>query len=139
MSKGLMKSVKGMAWMSSSIFMDYVINLLVTYVLARLLTQADYGEVAAITVLVGFANIFWQMGVGPALIQKKNISDKELYSAQTLNIIFGVAIFAVVNIFAPFWANVFSISNVSMLRAYSLVFLFTSYNATPLALVRTDR
>ncbi len=138
MAKGLMKTVKGMALMSSSIFIDYVVNLIITYVLARLLTQADYGEVAAITVMVGFADIFWQMGVGPALVQKKDATEKDILTAQTLNLMFGVVLFSVVNIFAGFWVKVFSISNIIMFRIYSTVFLLNSYIATPMSLAQRN-
>ena len=133
---GLIKGVKGMAMMSSGMLIDYIVGLVITYVLARLLTQADYGEVAAITVLVRFADIFWQMGVGAALVQKKDATETDIITAQTLNYIFGISIFAVINLFTGFWTNVFSITDPVMLRVYSLVFVLNSCIATPMALAQ---
>ncbi len=134
--QGLVKTAKGMAWMSAVTISDYVINLVMTYFLARILTPSDYGEVAAITVLVGFANIFWQLGVGSALVQKKDLSDDDVVTANTLNIIFGLSIFLIINIFAPFWQSVFSIPNRTMLRVYSSVFVINSILATPKSLTQ---
>lgn len=132
----LIKGTKGMAWMSSVIMAEYIINLLITYILARILTPSDYGEVSAITILVGFADLFWQLGVGPALVQKKNLTEKDIATGHTLNIIFGFVTFAVVNIFAGFCSEIFSISSVNMLRVYSLIFIINSVLATPMSIAQ---
>ena len=81
----LEQSINGTIWLSAASMIDYAINLLITAVLARLLTATDYGEVSAITVLVGFADIFWQIGVSQALIQKRNLQKKDIATGFYLN------------------------------------------------------
>jgi len=67
----LREGIAGLFWLSSNTGFNYVIQLIILFFLARLLSPAEYGEVATITILIGFANLFWQLGVGPAVIQKK--------------------------------------------------------------------
>jgi PST family polysaccharide transporter len=49
---------------------------LVFVVLARLLTPKDFGVVGVAAVVIGFAQVFWDAGLGKALVQTK-ISQKE--------------------------------------------------------------
>lgn len=67
----LEESVKGTIWMSLGSLANYAINLLATYVLARLLSAADYGEVSAVTVLTGFADIFLADWCGTGINSKE--------------------------------------------------------------------
>src|SRR5687767_11891480 len=41
-------------------------------VLARILVPADFGVVAAATVVIGFSQVFWDAGLAQALIQRKH-------------------------------------------------------------------
>jgi PST family polysaccharide transporter len=115
--------ISGMFWMNIMALARYAVKIVTTYFLARLLTPADYGEITAISVLVGFAEIFWMMGIGPAIVQKKELTNDDIKTGNTINIILGVGIFACIFIFAGSLCNLFSISSAAMLRVYSIVFL----------------
>ena len=132
----VIKSAKGMSLMTAVTMVDYVFNLVITYIIARILTPSDYGEVSAITVMVGFADLFWQLGVGPALVQKKSLTEKDIATGHTLNMIFGFSLFAIINLFAGLWSNLFSIASIPMLRVYSLSFILNSILATPKSLAQ---
>lgn len=134
----LEESVKGTIWMSLGSLANYAINLLATYVLARLLSAADYGEVSAVTVLTGFADIFWQIGVGQALIQKKDLSKNDITTGFYINSGLCLLIFTILEVFAPFWSKVFSISSVKMLRVYTLIYIINGALAIPLALAQRN-
>ena len=82
----LKTGVSGMLWMSASSASTTVINLLLTMVLARLLSAEDYGVYQAIAVLVGFADMLWQLGIGPALVRKKNLTKDDIATGHTINI-----------------------------------------------------
>lgn len=129
----LEKSVSGTAWLTVATAVDYVLNLIVTYILARLLTPKDYGVVAAITTLVGFADIFWQLGVGTAIVQKKDLSEEDISTGHYINGILGIIVFGVVALFSAFWQSVFSIESGAMLRTYALVFIIQGFMAVPQA------
>lgn len=56
----------------SNIFIQLIINS----VLARILTPDDYGIVAIITVFISFFTMIADMGIGPAIIQNKELNKK---------------------------------------------------------------
>lgn len=59
-------------------YSNIVIQLLINSILARLLTPDDYGIVAIITVFIGFFTMIADMGIGPAIIQNKDLNKKEI-------------------------------------------------------------
>lgn len=58
----------------SNIFIQLIINS----VLARILTPDDYGIVAIITVFISFFTMIADMGIGPAIIQNKELNKKQI-------------------------------------------------------------
>ena len=48
------------------------VTVIVSIILARLLSPADYGVIAIVTIFITIANVFVSDGFGNALIQKKN-------------------------------------------------------------------
>lgn len=132
----LKTGVSGMIWMSASSASTTVINLILTMVLARLLSADDYGVYQAIAVLVGFADMLWQLGIGPALVRKKDLKEEDIATGHTINLLLGLVIVIVINLFTGFWCNIFAIENALMLRAYSLVFIANTLIAVPKALLQ---
>lgn len=61
-------------------------QLLITFMLARLLSPSDYGVVGIAAVFVGFFSLFSGLGFEGALIQKKVVLDAELNSVFWLNL-----------------------------------------------------
>lgn len=118
----------GMFWMGLTTAMNYCVQLIITYFIARLLSPSDYGQVAALTILIGLAELFWMLGVGQAIVQKKDLSEEDITTGNTLNILFGLVVFMIINIFATTLVKVFSISDVTMLRVYSIVFILNSFS-----------
>lgn len=54
------------------------ISLVVTGILARLLSPDDFGIVAVATVIIAFFNLLTDMGVSPAIIQHKSLTKDDL-------------------------------------------------------------
>lgn len=130
-SSMLDKGINGVKWMSLSSVSTTVVNFILTVVLARLLSASDYGAFQAIAVLVGFADMLWSIGIGPALIRKKNLSEDDINTGHTINIILGLIIFGIINIAAPFWCEIFAIESQAMLRIYSFIFIINTFLAVP--------
>ncbi|MFP5393773.1 MAG: oligosaccharide flippase family protein, partial [Gammaproteobacteria bacterium] len=82
--------VSGIKWTSISTFGRRILALLVNIVLARLLQPADFGLVAMAAVVLGFIDIFKDVGTGAALIQRAEVSDTLLSSVFWFNVGFGV-------------------------------------------------
>lgn len=68
------RTVRGLFWQSSAVFLLGVFQLGVLAILARRLAPADFGLVALINVLMTVTANAFQMGLGPALIQRKDVT-----------------------------------------------------------------
>ena len=77
--------LRGLAFIAVTKYSGILVNLLVTSILARLLSPADFGVVAISTVFIMFFSLLGDMGIGPAIIQFKQLSHDDFCS------IFGVS------------------------------------------------
>ncbi|MEX2302115.1 MAG: oligosaccharide flippase family protein, partial [Bryobacterales bacterium] len=77
------RTVRAVGWQFATVFGKYVLQFLVVAVLSRLLTPADFGLVSQAMIFVGLANLFADIGVAPALIQRKTITDRHIRVAFT--------------------------------------------------------
>jgi O-antigen/teichoic acid export membrane protein len=77
------------------------ISLLISIILARLVSLEDYGVIAAAQIFIQLATVFVSGGFGNALIQKKDATDKDFSTMFIFNIVFSVSIYGIIYIFAP--------------------------------------
>lgn len=118
-------TLTGMFWMSISSGVQALLHLLVLLILARLLTPADFGVVAAALIVVGFSLIFSQLGVGPALVQRPVLEEQHIRTGFTLSLLFGTIFTGFIWILAPGIALFFHMETLtSVVRVMSFVFLF---------------
>ena len=73
------KTFEGVIWKLSERFFAQFISLVVSIILARLLSPLDYAPISIITIFFAFADVFISSGLNTALIQKRN-AEKEDYS-----------------------------------------------------------
>ncbi len=117
------KAVHGMSWASFGAASRALLQFVVLAILARMLTPADYGLMGAALIVVGISSLFSQMGVGPALVQMRDLSKAHVSTAMTISVIFGVIAFAIVWLAAPLIEMGFRVENLShALRNLSFVF-----------------
>lgn len=87
---------KGIFYTAMGKYSIVVVQLLVTSLLARLLTPSEFGIVSAVNVFLVFFQLLADFGIGPAIIQNKDLDSKEvnsifsfsLYIALSLSILF---------------------------------------------------
>ena len=80
---------------------------LVFVILARLLTPEDFGVMAAALMVISFSQVFWDSGMGKALIQRQGDIDKAADAAFWINLVLGVAVAAVLFSLAASISEVF--------------------------------
>src|SRR4051794_6130265 len=99
-------------------------QVVVTAVLARLLTPRDYGLAGLAAVYVGLAAIFSQFGIGPALIQRAELTPRVIRAGFTATVLIGILTTAVVWLTAPYAAAFFGNTALSpIIRGLSLTFV----------------
>ena len=63
--------ISGLRWSAIKRVGQALLSVVVTIIMARLLTPSDFGLVAMATVFTGISNVFTELGTGEALIRKK--------------------------------------------------------------------
>src|SRR4051812_6448169 len=79
-------------------------QLTIGVVLARLLAPADFGVVALALVVTGLARPLSDLGVGSALVQRVDLTDRHVRCAFTISLLAGAALAIVLTLMAPFSA-----------------------------------
>jgi PST family polysaccharide transporter len=124
-------------WHLASAAVQGVLQLGTGVVLARLLPPSDFGQVALATVIIGFATVIGDLGLGPAVIQRRALTERHLRVAFTVSILWGSALAILLLATAPFWAHLLlNPPLTAVLRAQALLFLFAGLGSTALALLR---
>jgi O-antigen/teichoic acid export membrane protein len=97
--------IGGIKWTTASSVITVILQLIQLGILARLLEPSDFGLMAIASVVIGFSQLFIDMGVSNVIIFKQKVSDKELSSLYWLSIIIGVVLFILVFLLSPLIAN----------------------------------
>ena len=82
--------VSGVLYTSLAKYSNIAVQLVVTAILARILTPTDYGILAVATVFIAFFNIIGDIGIGPAIIQFKNLQKKDVENIFSFTVYLGI-------------------------------------------------
>jgi O-antigen/teichoic acid export membrane protein len=119
--------------------LNVIIQIISTSVLARILSPNDYGLMAIVNVILGFGSYFAQMGIGAAIIQKKDLSDKDISSAYFIALIVSSFFTLIIILLAPFATLLFHDAGVvKILRVMSINFIFQSVSMVSISLLRKE-
>jgi len=122
------KSFKAFYWDFSGKIAGQLVAFIVSIFLARLLSPADFGLLAMVNVIIAFSNIFLDLGLSVALVQKANIRDEHYGSVFWFNLATGI-LFTIILFFAAaplavFYENA-DIKDIT--RVMSLIFLINAF------------
>ena len=133
------KTIRGLIWTATSNFGQQGIQFVVTIILARLLTPKDFGIIGIAWIFIGLAAVINQLGIGSAIVQRKDIEEAHLSSAFWANIIMGIILCLLTIIFAPVIASFFKNQQVTrVLQVLSLIFILGSLRIVPNSLLIRD-
>jgi len=98
------QTISGIAWSSISNIVRQISSIIVSIILARLMSPSEFGLIAMVTVLTNFLQIYINEGFSTAIIQKKNLTSMQCSSAFWLNISAGFVFMALFILLSPFIA-----------------------------------
>lgn len=139
MASSLNKTLHGIGWGGLSTAVNVLFQLVFMAVMARLLDPVHFGLIAIANVMLRFLTYFAQLGVGPALIQKSELTDGDVRAA--LSVSLGIsALCTLIAIFAaPFIADYFVMPMLEpVIQVLSVNFLLGGLSAVSLSLLRRE-
>jgi PST family polysaccharide transporter len=117
------QSITGLSWVFSGSVGSALLRVGVLAILARLITPEAFGVMSAVVMVCSFAELFGQVGVAPALVQKDEVTREDISTALAVSMIMGTLLGAGLFIMAPVIADLFDNQNLtSPLRLISLIF-----------------
>lgn len=115
-------------WTSIQRFGGLAIGFISNIVLARLLCPEDFGIVGLIMVFIGIADVLIDGGLGNALIQKKELSQDDISTVFTTNLLISLLLFGVIYISAPYISSYVEIEGFSLyLRIEAIMILLRAF------------
>lgn len=132
--------ITGVFYSAIAKYAGIFISLVVTAILARLLSPDEFGVVAVATVIITFFGIFTDLGISPAIIQNKELTEKDLSN------IFSFTIFGGILLSVLFFISSWIIGNyyknetlITICQLLSINLLFSALNIVPNALLYKDK
>ena len=90
------RTIRGANWNMMRVIVQTIVSLGVTIVVARILPPEDFGLLATAMIFIGLAEIISAMGMGAAVVQRKNLDEIAIRTANTLSVLIGVALVALI-------------------------------------------
>lgn len=97
--------ISSLFWKMSENLSTQGLNLVVSVILARLLSPSDYGIIGLITVYINVSNIIITGGFNNALIRKKSIDDTDLSTVFYIYMVTALVLYGILFAIAPFVAS----------------------------------
>ena len=136
MSNGI---VGATIWSSIQRFGGLAISFISNMVLARLLSPDDFGTMGLIMVFITVADVLVDGGLGNALIQKKNLEEKDNTTIFSANLFFSLFLFTCIFLIAPTIESFTQVQGFSLLlRVQSVCVLIRAFYVVNVSHITRD-
>lgn len=138
--KNLSKAaLSGLAWQYSEAVTQTLLQLVVFSILARLLSPQAFGQMSVALIFIGFASLFSQLGVGPALVQMREVTSRHIRAGFTLSIVLSLVMMLVFWLLAQPIAGFFRDEDVEpLIRTVSISFFILGFGAVGESLLQKE-
>jgi len=118
------KTISGLIWTFSQQFSLQFIGFCISIVLARILSPAEFGLIAMISLFISLGNSLMDSGMTSSLIRTKDADQNDYSTVFFVNLLSSFFLYALLYIAAPFIAAFYK-QNVliDIIRVYSLTFI----------------
>lgn len=131
--------VRGLMWSAMGVTAQGVGQLALLALLARLLVPADFGVVSASLIVIGLTRMLTEGLVGPAVTQRRALSNEHIRTAFALSVISGTAAMLLVFASADGIADWFDMEDLApIVRGLAIIFLLQGIAVVPLALLKRN-
>jgi O-antigen/teichoic acid export membrane protein len=117
-----------------------LMQLVVLALLARFLTPAEFGLAGVGVLIVQFGQLLAESTIGPALIQRKELSKDHVRVALTFSALSALILWGLLALAAPWIAQFFRVPEaVPLLRAIGVVFAIRNVTVSDFLMAREMR
>src|SRR6266478_5955178 len=118
------QAVAAVKWTGLASVLNASSDIVRTVVLARFLSPVDYGLMAMAAIVIGFVQMYMDLGISAAIIHRQDTTRQQLSSLYWLNIFAGLAVFGVVWLATPWIPLFFRAPRIlPLLKVMSVVFI----------------
>lgn len=124
-------AVKAGFWAMVEQYSGQIIQFVISVILARLLTPAEYGLIGMLAIFMGISNVFIDGGFSSALIQRQDRSAADFSTVFIINVVMALLMYMILFISAPAIAAFYDQPQlVSIVRVYCFSLVIASFGAT---------
>jgi len=128
--------LSGLRWIAVAKFSTQLISWASTLVVMRLLSPDDYGLMAMAVIFVSFCQMINELGLGAAIIQKKELTEIQLKQVFGLVLLLNGFLFVLLLMGSPLIAEYFGEPKLTrVVSVLSLQFIFIAFSVIPGAIL----
>lgn len=128
--------ISGLRWTAAAKLSAQIVSWILTIYVVRLLHPSDYGLMSMAMVSISFLSLLNELGLGAALVQRREVDADLLHHAYSLLILVGLALCLTLVACAPLLASFFQDPRlVTVVRVLAVQFLITPFEIIPNALL----
>lgn len=109
------KLTNGIKWSAFERFLNVSVNFVISIVIARILSPADYGIIGMVTIFTSISIVFVEGGFSSALIRKQDRTDADYNTVFYYNISVSFLLYIIIFFSAPLIANFYNISELTII------------------------
>jgi len=130
-------TARGFVWSFGGGVGQALMSIASIVLLSRLLTPAQFGAAAAAGLVVGLAALFSQLGVGPAVVQRKDLTDEQVVAASVFSVVLSLALALLLLPLTPLFNSLVGLPRDSgLLRLLSVSLPLSGLAAVPMGLLQ---
>lgn len=130
----------GVFWIAVAKYSGLVISLFITAILARNVSPSAFGTITIVSVILAFLDIFINMGIGPAIVQFKNLTQRQLNSLFMLGAAIGVLLALLMFFSAPVIATYYNDPELTkIVKVLCVCLIFNALNIVPSNLMLKEK
>ena len=124
------KVVDSLLWKALERVLSQGMSLVIQIILARILLPEDFGSLAIIAAVIGYANIFVQAGFGTAVVQKPDLDELDISTLFTTSMLMALLLYIVLYALAPVVSVYYDAPQLEWaLRVLALILFFNGINS----------
>lgn len=121
-------ALTGVFWSTIQQFSTQGIAFIVSVILARLLSPAEFGLIGMISVLMGIGSILMEGGLGQSLIRTTDPTDEDYTTVFYFNLIGSIIVYMIVYLLSPFIADFYREPLLErIVRWYCFIFIINAF------------